>query len=572
MLKSIGAKINYSLILVFVICVIGMLVINSRINSMGAVTEEISGNYLSSIEEIDNISLNVVQLRAYMLEYMLAEEEEKTSISSNITQTQGAILTSFQQLSDYAVTDRGADTINKLKTSYENYNTAYNGVLEQIDSEAIQDAAGIDEYLSGLYDDLSIRVHSVEVQNTVNTKRAQNELYGDTNASRITFIIVAVAVLIAMAAGIVLARLTIIRPAKKAAREMQGIIDEIERNNGDLTVRVTQKYSDEVGQLAACMNRFMDVLRNIIAEIQTDADEMKRNVNNVYGQVSTADEKIMDVSATMEELTAGMGEMSATAEHISGETDFISERMDSIARQAGEGSELAKEIKVRAVNLRAEGVESKNATSRVADEIKEAVFQSLEKSKDVERINALTEDILSISSQTNLLALNASIEAARAGEAGKGFAVVADEIRLLADSSRNTANDIQNISREVTDSVNELAENSNKMIEFLINEVMPDYDKLVKMGDQYHKDASEFDDIMQSFTDNSVALKNTVEEVAELIRTMTATIMENSEGVATVSESTSGLTSGMSKIQEEMSQTESVSDRLEREVGRFTNI
>lgn len=85
------------------------------------------------------------------------------------------------------------------------------------------------------------------------------------------------------------------------------------------------------------------------------------------------------------------------------------------------------------------GQKRRKMTAEMASEINTLLQSSLEKSKDVEKINVLTNDILEISSQTNLLALNASIEAARAGEVGKGFAVVADEIRKLADSSRETA-------------------------------------------------------------------------------------------------------------------------------------
>ena len=189
-----------------------------------------------------------------------------------------------------------------------------------------------------------------------------------------------------------------------------------------------------------------------------------------------------------------------------------------------------------------------------------------------EKISNIIGEIEDIASQTNLLALNASIEAARAGEAGKGFAVVADEIRVLADSSRSTANDIQAISNEVTNSVAELADNANKMIDFIVEVVMPDYDKLVNIGEQYNQDAGNFDNIMRGFTDKAVELKQATEEVAKLIRGMSSTINENSDGIAAVSNNTVGLTEGISQIKEEMSQTESVSERLENTVGRFTRI
>ena len=225
---------------------------------------------------------------------------------------------------------------------------------------------------------------------------------------------------------------------------------------------------------------------------------------------------------------------------------------------------------------------TQNSTANMNESIK-VVNESSEKIADINRqvqefqdkihkIGEIVDIVKKVASQSNLLALNASIEAARAGEAGKGFAVVADEIRVLADSSRSTANDIQAISNEVTNSVAELADNANKMIDFIVEVVMPDYDKLVNIGEQYNQDAGNFDDIMRGFTDKAVELKQATEEVAKLIRGMSSTINENSDGIAAVSNNTVGLTEGISQIKEEMSQTESVSERLENTVGRFTRI
>ena len=571
-MRSIGAKINYVLLLVFLICGVGMLIVNAKINSMDDITNEISQNYIASVSEVDTISENVTSLKSQMMEYLLVGEDKRQATLGNITKTQGAIVTSFQNLKKYASTQRTEEAVGRLEQSYGTYKDQYNAVLKDIDNGNIKDVASIDARLGKAYDDLEIRVHSVEVQNTVNTARAQKSLAGSAKASHITFIAVGILLIAEIAAGVIVVRFTVIAPARTATRELNIIIDGIEKNDGNLTARVTQKSRDEIGQLVGGVNKFIEVLHSIIAEIKADADNVSNSTNVVYQQISTADGNIMDVSATMQQLSAGMEEMAASAEHISNETDSISTSMENIAAQAGEGSNKAKDIKVRAVALRDDGIASKETTSSMADEIRTAVRASLEKSKDVEKINALTDNILNISSQTNLLALNASIEAARAGEAGRGFAVVADEIRTLADSSRATANDIQVISRDVTASVEELAENANKMIDFILNVVMPDYDKLVNMGEQYNRDAGDFDDIMIAFTEDSAQLKKTMEDVAGLIRSMSSTINENSEGVAMVSDSACGLTEGMSQIKDEMSHTEEVAARLGETVSRFTQI
>lgn len=165
----------------------------------------------------------------------------------------------------------------------------------------------------------------------------------------------------------------------------------------------------------------------------------------------------------MLKINAAMEEVASHTESLNNQSVSVYQAMEQIVGEANSGSEFAKEIKERADELRESGQKRRMVTGEMASDINKLLQSSLEKSKDVEKINALTNDILDISSQTNLLALNASIEAARAGEIGKGFAVVADEIRNLADSSRETANHIQEISSEVTSSVRELAENANKM-------------------------------------------------------------------------------------------------------------
>lgn len=78
-----------------------------------------------------------------------------------------------------------------------------------------------------------------------------------------------------------------------------------------------------------------------------------------------------------------------------------------------------------------------------------------------EEINEVTESIKDIADETRLLGLNAAIEAARAGESGLGFSVVAEEIRKLSSESKNTVNKIKKFTAQINDSVNKTSDMGN---------------------------------------------------------------------------------------------------------------
>ena len=143
--------------------------------------------------------------------------------------------------------------------------------------------------------------------------------------------------------------------------------------------------------------------------------------------------------------------------------------------------------------------------------------QAIQESQAVDRIGALTKDILSISSSTDLIAINASIEASRAGTAGKGFAVVAQEIRRLADSCADTASHIQEVSEEVTGAVNYLAGSARDLADYLGQAVLTQLERSVQSGQQYRDDAAYIERSMEGFNRQVDTLRTAMAEIAASI-------------------------------------------------------
>ena len=365
---------------------------------------------------------------------------------------------------------------------------------------------------------------------------------------------------------------TVARPARNASGHLGQIIEKIDKNEGDLTERIEVKTKDEVGQLVNGVNGFMEQLQGIMLKIRDESTHMNELVNNITTGINNSNENASSISATMEELSASMEEVAATLDEITSGSQDILNSANEMSDMAETGKEYVGGIKGRAIEVRSEVETSKSTTTEMLSGIRELLEIAIENSRSVEQINALTNDILGISSQTNLLALNASIEAARAGEAGRGFAVVADEIRELAERSKNTANNIQEISGMVTGAVEDLAKNANDMIAFIDGTVLADYDKFVGMANTYHNDADHMDEILQNFYASAERLRNTMAQMAEGIDGINIAVDESAQGVTVAAQSTGALVEALVTIKGEADVNLDISQSLQGEVSRFKTI
>ena len=364
----------------------------------------------------------------------------------------------------------------------------------------------------------------------------------------------------------------IAKPILKMNGTLQEIITDIVEGRGDLTKRINVRGKDEIGQLGTGINGFIENLQQIMGKITGDSKQLDEIVGTVTENVSIANENACSVSAAMEQLSASMEEVSATTSGVNENANMVGGNVVELANASKELSGYAEEMEDRANDMEKTAVANKNNTSNVINGILESLKKAMEDSKSVDKVNDLTNEILSISSQTNLLALNASIEAARAGEAGKGFAVVADEIRQLADSSRDTASNIQNINAMVTAAVKELIRNSGDIVNYINETILPDYDNFVASGRQYRDDAVHVNDIVGNFSKMSVELEGLVKDIVEAISGISTAVEESANAVTTAAMNTSDLVQEMTQIKKEMSSNQEIAVQLKGEAERFVNL
>ncbi len=552
------------------VCILSNIVAVHNIRSVNRTASTIADDYMTGIFNLSNIQRETQRLHSMALSHIIATDLDTMVELVDSIRAEEVLLDNMLLEYGAAISPENTASYEKLLSEYENLKyaivTLFGYSAAGRNQAAFELANGeITQYSENIQDAISVLNNNAQNDSDL-ARAALGKTYLRALLLNGTIMVISIFALL-IALTVVLRR--VVRPIAYAKNEINAIIAGLDQGHGDLTQRITIRSSDEIADLSRGINTFIDKLQEILKMIIENTHNMENVVSGVQRSVQNSNDSASDLSAVTQQLASTMSEVGTSAGIINQNAAAIRTEVEEIALKSTSINSYTKQMRSNADQMESRARTYMEETGSQVSRILQVLNSAIEDSRSVDKVNSLTNDILSISGQTDLLALNASIEAARAGAAGRGFMVVAEEIRILAEDSKAAAGRIRDINQVVTDAVHNLIKNADNLVSFLNESILPELGNFVQSGVQYRENAAYIENVMNEFTDKTDRLKLTMDEIASSISSITQAIDEGAHGVNGAAQSTQLLVRDMESISDQMQENQRIADTLETGTSIF---
>jgi len=425
-LRSLSVK--YKIFLIPFVGIIGFAcnhLINNNVNSNNAARlAAIRDVYFPVLEKADTNIIRLDRITETLNAGVSTGEMDMVDVANDL---RGEMLATFLEIIQlYPEKDA---KIRRFMAEFENYYEEASSLsIGMIDGSA--DFSTLNEHVERMGLALST------IQGSLGTFRSNShkefiDVVQQTNDDANNALVVGGVVASVIVAVLVITSYSIAMLITKNIGGVVGSLRDIASGDGDLTKRIEQTSSDEIGELVESFNAFIEKLQGIITEV----------IDSVA--------PLIGVSQKLQELTQQTKLMAttqqSTIEDVTQSISQVFESVNEVAINAATAAEAAQQTDSEAKSGQTIADNTVTAINQLASEVEEAVITNRQLETDTEGVGVILEVIQGVAEQVNLLALNAAIEAARAGEHGRGFAVVADEVRSLASKTQDSTKQIQSV-------------------------------------------------------------------------------------------------------------------------------